>query len=57
MTLVVDNSYVLDVIPLLMCVLLHIDIYIPLLDVTLIIRCMLSDMRHMLAERHVVVLL
>jgi len=26
----VDNSYVLDVIPLLICVPLHIDIYIPL---------------------------
>jgi hypothetical protein len=55
MTLVVDNSYVLDVIPLLICILMHIDIYIPLLDVTLIIRCMLWDMRHMLAERLVVV--
>jgi hypothetical protein len=30
MTLVVDNNYVLDVIPLLICVPLDIDIYIPL---------------------------
>jgi len=30
MALVVDNSYVLDVFPLLICVSLHIDIYIPL---------------------------
>jgi hypothetical protein len=30
MALVVDNSYVLDVILLLICVPLHIDIYIPL---------------------------
>jgi hypothetical protein len=46
---VVINCYVLDVFPL------HIDYYIPLLGVTLIIRCMLWGMCHMLAERHVVV--
>jgi hypothetical protein len=53
MTLVVINCYALDVFPLIICVSLHIDYYILLLDVTLIIRCMC----HMLAERHVVVLL
>jgi len=41
MALVVINCYVLDVFPLMICVPLHIDYYIPLLDVTLIIRCML----------------
>jgi hypothetical protein len=35
----------------MICFPLHIDYYIPLLDVILIIRCMC----HMLAERHVVV--
>jgi hypothetical protein len=55
MDLVVIDRYVLDVFSLMICVPLHIDYYIPLLDVTLIIRCMLWDMYHMLAERHVVV--
>jgi len=55
MALVVINCCILDVFPLMICVLLHIDYYIPLLNVTLIIRCMLWDMCHMLAERHVVV--
>jgi hypothetical protein len=55
MTLVVDNSYVLDVIPLLICVPLHIDYYIPLLDVILNIRYMLWNVYVMLAERHIVV--
>jgi len=55
MTLVVINCYVLDVFPLMICFSLHIDYYIPLLDVTLIIRCMLWGMCHMLAERHIVV--
>jgi len=49
MALVVINCYVLDVFPL------HIDYYIPLLDLTLIIKYMLWGMYHMLAERHVVV--
>jgi hypothetical protein len=57
MALVVINCYVLDVFPLMICVPLHIDYYIPLLDLTLIIRYMLWGMCHMLAERHVVVLL
>jgi hypothetical protein len=55
MALVVINCYVLDVFPLMICVPLHIDYYIPLLDVTLIIKCMVWGMCHMLAERHVVV--
>jgi len=55
MTLVVITCYVLDVFPLMICVPLHIDYYIPLLGVTLFIKCMLWDMCHMLAERHVVV--
>jgi len=55
MTLVVINCYVLDVFPLMICVPLHIDYYILLLDVTLIIWYMLRGMCHMLAERHVVV--
>jgi hypothetical protein len=41
MTLVVINYYVLDVFPLIIRVPLYIDYYIPLLVVTLIIRCML----------------
>jgi len=57
MALLVINRYVLDVFPLMICVPLHIDYYIPLLDVTLIIMCMLWGMCHMLVERHVVVLL
>jgi hypothetical protein len=52
---VVINCYVLDVFQFMICVPPHTDYYIPLLDETLIIRCMLWDMRHMLAERHVVV--
>jgi hypothetical protein len=55
MALDVDNSYVLDVFPLLICVPLHIDIFIPLLDVTLNIRYMLWNMYIMFTERHVVV--
>jgi hypothetical protein len=55
MTLVVINCYVLDVFPLMICVSLHIDYYILLLDVTLNIRYMFWDMCHMLAERQVVV--
>jgi hypothetical protein len=55
MALVVINCCILDVFLLMICVPLHIDYYIPLLNVTLIIRCMLLDMCHMLAERHVVV--
>jgi hypothetical protein len=39
----------------MICVPLHIDYYIPLLDVTLIIMCMLWGMCHMLAERHLAV--
>jgi hypothetical protein len=39
----------------MICVPLHIDYYILLLNVTLIILCMLWGMCHMLAERHVVV--
>jgi hypothetical protein len=50
MTLVVINCYVLDAFPLMIYVLLYIDYYIPLLDVTLIIKCMLWGMCHMLAE-------
>jgi hypothetical protein len=57
MALVVDNCYALEVFSLMLCVPLHIVYYIPLLDVTLIIRCMLWGMCHMLAERQVVVLL
>jgi hypothetical protein len=53
MALVAINCYALDVVPLMICVLLHIDYYIPLLDVTLIIRCMLWGMCHMLTERHI----
>jgi hypothetical protein len=53
MALVVINCYVLDVFLLMICVPLHIDYYIPLLDVTLIIKCMLWGMSYMLAERHV----
>lgn len=55
MALVVINCYVLDVFPRMICVLLHIDYYIPLLDIILIIRYMLWCMCHMLAEQHVVV--
>jgi hypothetical protein len=55
MALVVINCYVLDVFPRMICIPLNIDYYIPLLDVTLIIKCMLWDMCHMLAERYVVV--
>jgi len=54
MTLVVINCYILDVFPLMICVPLHIDYYISLLNITLNIRCMLWGMCHMLAERHVV---
>jgi hypothetical protein len=54
MALVVINCCILDVFPLIICVPLHIDYYIPLLNVTLIIRFMLWDMCHMLAKRHVV---
>jgi hypothetical protein len=46
---------VLDVFSLMICVPLHIDYYIPLLDVTLIIRCMLCGMCHMLVEWLVIV--
>jgi hypothetical protein len=53
--LVVINCYVLDIFPLMTCVLLHIDYYILLLDVTLNTRYMLWSMCHMLAERQVVV--
>jgi hypothetical protein len=55
MALVVDNNYVLNVFPLMICVPLHIDYCIPLLDVTLIIRYMLWNKYVMLAERQVVV--
>jgi hypothetical protein len=55
MALVVINCYVLDVFPLMMCVPLHIEYHIPLLDVTLIIRYMLWNVYVMLAERHIVV--
>jgi len=55
MALVVNNCYVLDVFPLMICVPLHIVCYIPLLDVTLIIRYMLWNMYVMLAEQHIVV--
>jgi len=55
MALVVIKCYVLDVFLLMICVPLHIEYYILLLDVTLIIRCILWGMRHMLAEQHVVV--
>jgi hypothetical protein len=41
MALVVDNCYALDVFPLMTFVLLNIVNYIPLLDVTLIIWCMI----------------
>jgi len=44
MTLVVINSYVLNVFPLLKCVPLHIDYCIQLLDITLFIRYMLWGM-------------
>jgi len=55
MALVVDNSYVLYVILLLICVPLYIDIlYSAVLDVTLNIRYMLWNMYVMLAERQVV---
>jgi hypothetical protein len=54
MALVVDNNYVLDVFPLMICVPLHIDYCISLLDVTLIIRYMLLNVYFMLAERQVV---
>jgi hypothetical protein len=39
----------------MICIPLHIDYYILLLDVTLIIRCMLWGIYHMLAEGHIVV--
>jgi len=55
MTLVVINCYVLDVFPFMICVPLHIDYYIPLLDIILIIRYTLWGMCHMLAEQHLVV--
>jgi hypothetical protein len=55
MALVVDNSYVLDVFPLMICVPLHINYCIPLLNVTLIIKYMLWNVYVMLAERQVVV--
>jgi hypothetical protein len=55
MALVVINCYVLDVFPLMICVPLHINYYISLLDVTLIIKCMLWGICHMLAKGHVVV--
>jgi hypothetical protein len=50
MSLVVINCYVLDVFPLMICVPLHINYYILLFDVTLIIRYMLWGMYHMLAK-------
>jgi hypothetical protein len=40
MALVVIDCYMLDVFLLMICVLLHIDYYIPLLDVIMIIWCM-----------------
>jgi hypothetical protein len=40
MALVVDNCYVLDIFLLMICVPLHIVYYVPLLDATLIIKCM-----------------
>jgi len=55
MALVFYNSFVLDVFSLLIYVPLHIDIFIPLLDVTLNIRYMLWNVYVMLVERHVVV--
>jgi hypothetical protein len=54
MTLVVNNCHVLDVFPLMICVPLHIDYYILLLDVILIIRFMLWGMCYILAEQYVV---
>jgi hypothetical protein len=57
MALLFINCYVLDVFSLMIYIPLHIDYYILLLDVTLIIRCMLWGMCHMLTERHIVVLL
>jgi len=54
MALVVINRYVLDVFPLMICVPLHIDYYILLLDVTLNIRYMLWNVYVMLVEQHVV---
>jgi hypothetical protein len=58
MALVVDNSYLLDVFPLLICVsVAHWYLYFAVLDVTLNIRYMLWNMYVMLAERQVVVLL
>jgi hypothetical protein len=55
MALVVDSNYVLDVFLLIICVPLHIDYCILLLDVTLIIRYMLWNVYVILAERQVVV--
>jgi hypothetical protein len=55
MTLVIINCYVLDVFSLMICVLLHIEYYIPLLDVTLIISYMLWNVYVMLVEQQVVV--
>jgi hypothetical protein len=53
---VIDNSDVLDVIPLLICVPLHIDyLYSAVLDVTLNIRYMLWNLYVMLAEQQIVV--
>jgi hypothetical protein len=54
MALVVINYYVLDVFPLMICVPLHIDYYITMLDVTLNIRYMLWNVYVMLAERHII---
>jgi hypothetical protein len=56
MTLLMYNSYVfIDVFPLWIRVLLHIDYVIRCIDVTSIIRYILWDMYHLLAERHVIV--
>jgi hypothetical protein len=58
MALLLYNSYVcIDVFPLLICILLHIDYVIRCIDVTLIIRYILWDVYHKLAERQIVVLL
>jgi hypothetical protein len=54
MVLVVINCYVLYVFLLMISVPLYTEYYIPLLDVTLIIRYMLWDVYRILDEQHVV---
>jgi len=55
MTLVIKNSDVLDVIPLLMCSAAYWYLYFAVLDATLNIMYMLWNVYVMSAERHVVV--